>query len=134
MPAPWELRPPEPTHEQICVVDDDESVADSLKVLLETFGFDVLSFGSGADFLADHRSRTAGCLLIDQHMPGMNGLQVVDHLQQEGVRLPTILISGRLDTSTRKRAASLGVTKIIDKPFDASRLIELIRVTLSERN
>ena len=54
---------------------------------------------------------TAGCLVIDQHMPGMNGLDVVDRLQKEGVRVPTILISGRLDANTKERAANLGVTK-----------------------
>ena len=111
MPVPWGHRPSEQTHEPICIIDDDEWVADSLKVLLEIFGFDVQSYGSGADFLADDRRRTAGCLVIDQHMPGMNGLDVVDRLQKEGIRVPTILISGRLDANTRERAANLGVTK-----------------------
>ena len=134
MPVPSGRRPSEQTHEPICIVDDDESVADSLRVLLEIFGFDVQSYGSGADFLADDRHRTAGCLLIDQHMPSMNGLDVVDHLQREGIRLPTILISGRLDASTRERAANLGVTQIIDKPFAARRLVELIRATMLGRN
>ena len=134
MPVPRAYRPPEQTHERICVVEDDASVADSLKLLLQTFGFDVQSYNSGADFLADERRRTAGCLLIDQHMPVMNGLDVVDHLQKEGVRLPTILISGRLDTSTRKRAASLGVTGVIEKPFAADRLVDLIRTALLKRD
>src|SRR5712691_808398 len=134
MPVPSGYRPSEQTHEPICIVDDDESVADSLKVLLEIFGFDVQSYGSGADFLADDRRRTAGCLVIDQHMPGMNGLDVVDHMQKEGVRLPTILISGRLDTNTRRRAASLGVTGVIEKPFAADRLVDLIRTVLLKRD
>src|ERR1700745_3094710 len=77
-------RPPQQTHQPICIVDDDESVVDSLKVSLEIFGFDVQSYESGADFLADDRRRTAGCLVIDQHMPGMNGLDVVDRLRREG--------------------------------------------------
>ena len=134
MPVPSVRRPSEQTHQPICIVDDDESVVDSLKVLLEIFGFDVQSYGSGAAFLADDRRRTAGCLVIDQHMPGMNGLDVVDCLQREGVRLPTILISGRLDANTKERATNLGVTKIIDKPFVARRLVELIRTTTLGRN
>jgi FixJ family two-component response regulator len=64
----------------------------------------------------------------------MSGLDVVDHLQREGIRLPVILVSGRLDTSTRERAAGLGVTKILDKPFAASRLVNLIQAPLSEAN
>ena len=76
MPVSWERRPPERTRERICIVDDDEAVANSLKALLETFGFGVQSYGSGADFLADNRVSRAGCLVIDQQMPGMSGLDV----------------------------------------------------------
>jgi two-component system response regulator FixJ len=134
MTVPWAYRPSVQSHEQICIVDDDESVADSLKSLFETFGFDVRCYTSGAEFLADHQRSVAGCLLIDQHMPGLNGLDVVDHLQKEGVRVPTILISGRLDTNIRERAASLGVTSVIEKPFAARPLVNLIRTALLERN
>ena len=134
MPVPWKRHPPEPSHELVCIVEDDDSVADSLKLLLETFGFDVRSYTSGGQFLADDRGRTAGCLLIDQHMPGMNGLDVVDHVQKEGVRMPTILISGRLDASVRNRASRLGVTRLVEKPFAAARLVDLIRTALLERN
>ena len=86
------------TIKPICILDDDEAMTQSLHLLLETFGFDVQSYSSGAQFLADDRYRTAGCLVIDLHMPGMDGLDIVDHLQQEGIRLPTILVSA----STRK--------------------------------
>ena len=134
MSDPWDCSLPKPSQNQICVVDDDESVADSLRLLLETFGFDVQSYTSGSDLLADDRRRTAGCLVIDQHMPGLAGLEVVDRLYKEGVRVPTILISGRLDTSTRERASSLGVTNVLEKPFAPGRLIDLIRTALLERN
>src|SRR6516162_5465270 len=69
MPVPWERPPPEYTQDRICVVDDDEWVVDSLKLLLETFGFDVLSYTSGGEFFADARHRAVDCLVIDQHMP-----------------------------------------------------------------
>jgi len=65
--------------------------------------------------------------VIDQQMPDMNGLDVIDRLQKEGIRVPTILISGRLDAKTRERAASLGVSNIVEKPFVARPLVELIR-------
>jgi two-component system response regulator FixJ len=132
MPIPWGHRPPEQTQKPICIIDDDEWVADSLRILLETFGFRVQSYRSGGEFLADERHRMAGCLLIDQHMPGMSGLDLLDHLQKQGIRVPTILISGRLDDKTRDRAATLGVTDVVDKPFPASQLIELIRMSLLE--
>jgi two-component system response regulator FixJ len=126
--------PAEQNPEPICVVDDDKSVADSLKLLLETFGFDVKAYTSGVDFLADDRRHIAGCLVIDQHMPGLNGPDVVDHLQKEGVRVPAILISGRIDTNERERASSLGVMGVLEKPFVAEHLVDLIRTALLERD
>ncbi len=134
MTVPRERPPRQQSREQICVVDDDEWVADSLKLLLETFGYDVRSYNSGADLLADVRRRAACCLIIDQHMPGMNGLDLVDRLQKEGVRVPAILISGRLDTNTKERAARLGITSVLEKPFAADRLVDVVRTVMSERN
>jgi len=134
MPVAWIRQSPKPTSELICIVDNDEWVADSLKLLLETFGFDVRSYSSGSEFLADDRGRMAGCLVIDHHMPGMDGLDVVDHVQKGGIRVPTILISGRLDVSARVRALRLGVTRVVEKPFAAASLVDLIRASLMERN
>jgi FixJ family two-component response regulator len=134
MPLPRVRQLAEQGHEQILIVDDDEAVADSLKSLLEGFGYDVRSYNSGANFLADNRRRTAGCLILDQHMPGLSGLDVVACLQKEGARAAIILISGRLDTKIKQRAASLGVTTVLEKPFFADHLVNLIRKALMERN
>ena len=130
MPLPCSHSPPCEIQKPICIVDDDDAVADSLRALLETFGFNVLSYGSGSEFLADERHRAAGCLLIDQHMPGISGLDVVDNLRKRGIQLPIILISGRLDASIRERATRLGVRELLDKPIRASRLIQAIRAML----
>ena len=104
MPVPWERSPLEQNHEQIWVVDDDEGVADSLKSLLKTFGYDVQSYNSGTDFLADDRRRVTGCLIIDQHMPGMDGLDVVDRLQKQGVRRSRLF--GQLPGRNKLQAGS----------------------------
>jgi FixJ family two-component response regulator len=134
MPVTWGCHQAKQVKERICIVDDDEWVADSLKVLLEIFGFEVQSYSSGCEFLADKRHCAVGCLLIDQHLHGMTGLDVVDRLQKECGSIPTILISGRLDNETRARASSLGVMSVIDKPFAPTSLVELIRTALRERN
>ena len=131
MPLPPKRSPQSEIQKPICIVDNDESVSDSLHALLETFGVKMQSYGSGSGFLADERHRAAGCLLIDQHMPGASGLDVVDNLRKEGVQIPTILISGRLDASTRERATRLGVRELLDKPVAACRLIQAIRTTLA---
>ena len=132
MPIPGKHSPPSEIQKTIYIVDDDEAVTDSLHALLETFGFKVQSYGSGTEFLADEQHRAAGRLLIDQHMPGASGLDVVDSLRKEGVQIPTILISGRLDPSTRERATRLGVRELLDKPVAVSRLIQAIRTMLAE--
>jgi two-component system response regulator FixJ len=134
MPVPWERPPPKQSRKRICIIDDDEWVADSLKLLLETFGFEVQSYLSGTELLTDDQWRSTGCLVIDHHMSGINGLDIVERVRDKGVRLPTILISGRLDTNTRQRAANLGIAGVIEKPFAANHLIDLIRTALLEHD
>src|SRR6266568_6274454 len=117
----------------ICIVDDDVAVCDSLSVLLEAHGFEVLTYASGAEFLADKWRHQLGCLIIDYHMPGMNGLDVVSALQREGIFVPVVLITGRADTGVAERAGKLGVIAVLEKPFAVARIVELIRNGLTGR-
>lgn len=111
----------------ICVVDDDESVRDSFRVLLESLGFTVTTYASGREILADERRHQASCLIIDQHMPEMNGLATIGALRREGLGVPTIMVTGRLDAEITARAATLDVAAILEKPFSTAGLLELIR-------
>jgi two-component system response regulator FixJ len=115
------------TQDPIAVVDDDPAVRDSLTTLLETYGFQIVAYASGIEFLADEPHDGLGCLIIDQHMPAMDGLDVLAALRDEAIVVPTILITGRLDTATAARANTLGVVSLLEKPFCADRLLELIR-------
>lgn len=101
--------------EPVYVVDDDDWVCDSLSILLETYGFTVCAYGSGAEFLADDRRATAKCLVIDQHMPGLGGLGVIAELRRQAIFVPTILITGRLDGGLAQRAGGLGVLAVLEK-------------------
>ncbi len=111
----------------VCIIDDDDWVCDSLKVLLETYGFEVWSYSSGMDFLSDARRGKAKCLIVDQHMPTLDGLGVLAQLHRERVFPPTIMITGRLDAAIAERARQLGVLAVLEKPFPGPRLIELVR-------
>lgn len=118
----------------VCIVDDDASVRDSLSTLLETLGFTVHVYGSGREFLADGRRRDAGCLIVDQHMPGIDGLQTLAALRGSNPELPAILITGRCDPGIAARARALGVTAILEKPFRMAELVETVRAGLRRRS
>jgi FixJ family two-component response regulator len=111
----------------ICVVDDDEWVTDSIITLLELHGFSVRAYTSASQFLGDPRRDETQCLIIDQHMPGIEGLDAVAALHREALFPPTILITGRLDAAISHRADQLGVQAILEKPFPVARLLTLIR-------
>ena len=123
----------QPPNEPICIVDDDAAVCDSLSVLLEAHGFEVLTYPSGAEFLADKWCHHLGCLIIDYHMPGMNGLDLISALQREGIFVPVALITGRADAGIVERAGKLGVIAVLEKPFAVARIVELIHTGLAGR-
>ena len=125
-------RPEDAAVHPIAVVDDDTWVRDSLRVLLETLGFEVVAHGSGAELLADRRLHSVGCLIIDHHMPRMDGVELLSLLRGEGIDAPAILITGRLDAAITSRAASIGGTAILEKPFSTRRLIELVHLSLGD--
>lgn len=115
----------------VCVVDDDPWVCNSLSVVLETYGYAVLTYASGTEFLADEHRKRAGILVIDQHMPRMDGLEVVAALRREGDAIPAVLTTGRLDAGIAERASRLNVAAILEKPFPVSRLVELVQATVA---
>lgn len=124
----------DPSHRRICIVDDDAGVCDSLSVVLEAYGYPVLTFSSGADFLSDERRRRAALLIIDQHMPEMGGLDVVAALKREETDVPAVLITGRLNPSIVGRANRLGVAGILEKPYAVSRLVDLVRAAVERES
>lgn len=111
----------------VAVVDDDPDVRESLSVLLEVHGIPVRTYDSGDELLADSRRRCARCFVVDQHMPGVDGIDVLSRLRDEGIVAPAILITGRLDPKIAGRGSELGVTAILEKPFATGVLLDLLR-------
>lgn len=111
----------------IFVVDDDEAVRDSLKLLLEAHGMEVEAYASTETFVLAYRPRERECLILDQHLQGMKtGLEFLASQERASMRLPVILVTGRGDSSIKARALDAGVAAYLDKPIDAMRLIAAI--------
>ena len=114
----------------ICVVDDDESVRESLPDLIKEFGFAVRAFSSAEEFLASDGVRHAKCMILDIAMPGMTG----PDLQRELIRLkrqiPIIFITAQADETVRPRMLKLGAVACLFKPFSDTALREALNAAL----
>ncbi len=117
----------------IYVIDDDEVVRDSLKVLLETRDFAVRDFESGPAFLAHRSGGQPGplCVILDIHMPEMSGIEVLRELRTKGDQLPVILVTGRRDTQAQAQARALGVVAFLDKPISHPALFAALDQALN---
>jgi two-component system response regulator FixJ len=114
------------TDRTICVIDDDEAVRDSLRILLELESFDVETFETCEDFLAWLPGHTKLCLILDLHLPGMSGFELLERLTADGQTFPTILMTARSDRAVRLQAASLGTLTLLDKPIEFASLIKAL--------
>lgn len=120
---------PQPT---IYVVDDDDAVRDSLKILLESYQLTVRDFGSVPEFLDGIDSVENSCLVLDLHLPAMGGFDVMNTLARRGVPLPVVVITGRSDAQTRARALEAGAVAFLEKPVDDQVLMNAIDKALRD--
>ncbi len=114
----------------VFLVDDDDFVRDSLAALLEAYDFKVEAFSSGRDFLAERNGHAEGCLLLDIHMPGLSGLDLLKKLRAEQEATPVILITGRRDRAIEEQAKALGAIALLDKPVPPAALVAALRQAL----
>jgi two-component system, LuxR family, response regulator FixJ len=113
----------------VYVIDDDDAVRDSIRLLLEITGFAVRSYASGAGFLREAPSQRNSCLLVDLDMPGMNGFDLLDQLRQRGKTIPAIIMTGGVTPTVRSDAKRVGV-QLLEKPFHAQELMGCIEAAL----
>jgi FixJ family two-component response regulator len=113
----------------VCVVDDDESVRESLGDLLGTVGYAVAVFASAEDFLASSSLARTGCLILDVRMPGMSGPELQRELSVRRPRTPIIFITAHGDdVCTRLRAA--GAIDCLQKPFTEEAVLAAVEAAL----
>jgi len=116
---------------RVFIVDDDEAVRDSLKLLLEAYGMAVEDYASTAEFARGYRTGGGdACLILDQHLPGSTGLDFLSSSDGAKLDLPVILLTGRADAAIRARAVQLGVSAFLEKPVSDDVLLAAIRSAL----
>jgi len=112
----------------VAVIDDDAAVCESTRFLLETCDFGVRTYLSGADFLREDVD--IECLIVDYQLPGLSGLELVSELRTRGSQVPTIMITATTDPAVERRAAALGIKRILQKPLSNHVLLRAIREEL----
>jgi FixJ family two-component response regulator len=117
--------------EDVYVVDDDASVRDALSVMLTLEGFQVFGFADGDSFLAAVRQHQPDCIILDVHMPGRSGLDVLKELHQRQNAIPLFIISGQGDIPMAVDAIKSGALDFIEKPFHAETLVTRIREAIA---
>jgi len=113
----------------VVIVDDDDAVRNSLKFSLEIDGFTVTTYASADELLHAGDLLECECLIVDQHMPRMTGLELVEVLRKQGIGAPAILMSGHVTPTLSRLAAGAGIP-VIEKPIPGNKLIEFIRAAL----
>ena len=112
---------------EIFVVDDDPMVLNALTVVLSREGYQVTGFAEGASFLAVAKSRTPTCVILDVHMPGQSGLDILKELNAQQYPAPIFIISGIGDIPMAVEAIKNGALDFIEKPFDATTVVTRVR-------
>lgn len=117
----------------VAVVDDSDSVRESLPDLLQQVGFVVRAFSSAEGFLASEAADDTSCLILDVGLPGMSGPDLQQELTRRGSLLPIVFITAQGDTSLRPRLLARGAVACLFKPFSDDALLEAVEAALEKR-
>jgi FixJ family two-component response regulator len=118
------------TRSLVSVVDDDESVRESLPDLLRELGFEVEAFAAAEEFLASDSVGKTRCLILDIAMPGMSGPDLQRELARRGQHIPIVFITAHRDESVRPRALEQGAVECLFKPFSETALLGALDAAL----
>jgi FixJ family two-component response regulator len=118
------------TSKLIAIIDDDESMQDSLRDLIESTGLVARCFGSAEEFLESDLHTRAACLIVDIRMPKMSGLELQARLKEEECDIPIIFITAYGNARMRIQAMREGAVEFLAKPFDHQLLLKTVRAAL----
>jgi FixJ family two-component response regulator len=122
-----------PTGPLVAIVDDDQSMRDTTKDLLESEGFSAATFASAASLLKSRRLKRVSCLIADMRMPEMTGLELHQHLIASNHAIPTILMTAHPQERARVQAMKAKVVCYLAKPFAADELLTCVRSAIQVR-
>ena len=114
----------------IAVVDDDASVRKSLNRLFRSAGIEAVAFASAKDFLKALPTLGPACLVLDVHMPGMDGIALQAELAKRESKVPIVFITAHDDQKIREKAFDAGAADFLAKPFDYANLIEVVEAAM----
>jgi FixJ family two-component response regulator len=114
----------------VSIVDDDESVRESLPDLLKLFGWESQTFSSAEEFLAKDGISRSKCLILDVAMPGMGGPELQKELNRRKTKVPIIFITGHRDETLRSRLIEQGAIACLSKPFSDAAMLEALNSAL----
>ena len=117
---------------KIAVVDDDESVRESLLGLVESVGYDAAVFRSAEEFLNLKHLDEFACLILDIRLPGISGLELHCRLMTDHERVPTVFISAHTDRAVLSRALANGASAFLLKPFKPEALLDAVRTAVAK--
>jgi two-component system, LuxR family, response regulator FixJ len=113
------------------VIDDDDAIRDSVQLFLMNEGLDVRTYASAPEFLAAlDAAPVEGCVVTDVRMPGMSGMELLEHLAAHSLSLPVVVVTGHADVPLAVRAMKKGAVDLLEKPFRADDLISAVHKAL----
>jgi two-component system, LuxR family, response regulator FixJ len=115
----------------IHVIDDDDSVRDSLDFLLSSSQFCVKTYDSAAAFLDSLQDIGFGCIITDVRMPGLSGIELLKRLRELQVKIPVIVVTGHGDVPLAVEAMKTGAVDFFEKPFDSDSIVAAVRTALN---
>ena len=117
----------------ISVVDDDQSVRESLPELLKELGFSTQVFSSAEDFLVSDAALHSSCLMLDVAMPAMSGPELLRELRRRNVRIPIVFITARRDEAARSQLLDDGAVECLVKPFNDTALLQALNKAVGDK-
>lgn len=115
----------------VCIIDDDESVRDSVSDLVESLGYKTTTFASADEYLQSDHVENSSCVITDVRMPGMSGVDLQARLRASGHKTPIIFITSFPSEDIRTRVLKAGAFGFFRKPFDDDKLVECLKSALA---